>query len=534
MEQQGKRPRLETLAVWVAGLCGLGALALVSVLAILYRCAPATIYEEKLLINPDQLVRPLLYALLLGIVCMAVAFLFLSKSAKGSRQLWILTGLVCVWLAVMGSLWLLQASHVPYFDQDFTCKGAAALIEGDYAFLDQEYFWVWPHQYGLIFVFEGIFRLAGSTEPQVIGFVNLVCLVLVVLFGRLLADELFQSEAVSACWLVLAAGCLPLLFLAPFAYGEYLSWAELFAALWCTVKVYKGGRWMWGVGAGLLMAFAVTVRRNSLIFGVAILILLAVRALTGRGTRRGCLLAGALVLAAMLAMPSIINQVYTLRTGQKVHKGSPMVSYLQMGLSDDEKRGPGWYNGYNYNVYRDADYDDEAAGAQVKQDVTQLIREKLAHKGIAAKFFWRKLATTWAEPSYQALSEIESHDVNKGRTGIAELVYSNTAVYDGVYKYMNAYQELVYLGALAGVGWLILGPRRRKTSVLLLLPLTVFLGGFLFHLVWETKSRYVLTYLPMLMLYAAFALGGATLWLRPRAAALTGRLKAALGKKRAL
>jgi hypothetical protein len=61
--------------------------------------------------------------------------------------------------------------------------------------------------------------------------------------------------------------------------------------------------------------------------------------------------------------------------------------------------------------------------------------------------------------------------------------------------YLNAFQNLIYLLALADV----LKNLRRKTMSRerLLLPLT-FLGGFLFLIVWEAKAQYSILFFVLL------------------------------------
>ena len=45
-----------------------------------------------------------------------------------------------------------------------------------------------------------------------------------------------------------------------------------------------------------------------------------------------------------------------------------MLAYVEMGLQDSPD-APGWWNGYNWNVYTDNNCDSEQASAQVKNDL---------------------------------------------------------------------------------------------------------------------------------------------------------------------
>ena len=515
---------LERLAVWVAGLCGLGALGLISVLAVICFAAGEIIYEETIHLYRDTLLLPL------AVFCMAACLWFCKERPFTGRVLWGLTGFVCVGITVFCCVWLYQDRALPYGDMDEVYKAAVQLVNGDASVLNSSYYWTYPHQYSLVFIFEALLRLAGNSSSEVIGYYNLAFLLAIVIFGRLIADELFESKAVSACWLILCAGCWPLLMMVSFVYGEYLSWGALMAAIWCVVKLIKAKKHtiLWALAAAVLCGFAVAARRNSLIFVIALLLVVLVYAISEKQQRILRLGAVALLAVSMVLPPQLAGWHYTQLTGAVAHKGTPPTAHINMGLADTY-RGPGWYNGYVYEVYAQNGFDDAKAREQAAQDLKQTVAQLTASKRGMVSFFARKLATIWAEPSYQCFISTECHDVSRGRVGMVYTVFENTKVYDSVNKFMNAYQTLVYLAALGAVAVLLLGKNRKKTRLLLLLPLVVFLGGFCFHVVWETKSRYVLSYLPMLMLYAALGLGTAAGWvngwLLPQAKSWLWRVK---------
>ena len=65
----------------------------------------------------------------------------------------------------------------------------------------------------------------------------------------------------------------------------------------------------------------------------------------------------------------------------------------------------------------------------------------------------------------------------------------------------------IYVFALIGVlGRLFSKENIQKGTLLYDIPLIVFVGGFLFSLVWEAKARYMLPYYILLHMYAAYGL----------------------------
>ena len=77
--------------------------------------------------------------------------------------------------------------------------------------------------------------------------------------------------------------------------------------------------------------------------------------------------------------------------------------------------------------------------------------------------------------------------------------------------YMEGYTLTLYLGFAAGTALLAIGLLRRKAWAWphLYAPLALMvavLGGFLYHMLFEAKSQYLMIYLPMMAPLAAWGL----------------------------
>ena len=69
-------------------------------------------------------------------------------------------------------------------------------------------------------------------------------------------------------------------------------------------------------------------------------------------------------------------------------------------------------------------------------------------------------------------------------------------------KFINVYQSLIYLGVFLFLGSGLFQKRRITQYTIFV----VILGGFLFHILWEAKSRYILPYFIMMIPMAAVGL----------------------------
>lgn len=105
------------------------------------------------------------------------------------------------------------------------------------------------------------------------------------------------------------------------------------------------------------------------------------------------------------------------------------------------------------------------------------------------EFYFRKLSSTWAEPSYGGL--IYNHNFQYKEEDV-----DNTFTFG--YYFVEHYQKaLVFI--IFGGSILALIKNRKNLSNEIILLITIFIGGFLFHLLWETKSRYVFPYIMVLI-----------------------------------
>ncbi len=111
------------------------------------------------------------------------------------------------------------------------------------------------------------------------------------------------------------------------------------------------------------------------------------------------------------------------------------------------------------------------------------------------RFYRDKLITIWADPTmeykFYNTYDVESDDVNSHPI-VKEILFGK--IYDYIVIYQKALITLIFIGALAA----IIIKRKNMSNYMLLLYLS-FLGGFIFHILWEAKSRYILPYIVVLI-----------------------------------
>ena len=188
-----------------------------------------------------------------------------------------------------------------------------------------------------------------------------------------------------------------------------------------------------------------------------------------------------------------------------------MIAWVQMGL-EESKRGPGWYNGYQVKLFQKADGDADLAAAWAQADLRKTISDMAEEPAKAADFFVRKIESIWAEPTFQSLWIQEVKGFGWLFPAFARSLFKEGGTANEVYwELCNAVQTMVYAGALLFAVF-----RFRRVQFQGLLFAVIFIGGFLFHLFWEAKGQYAVSYFVLLIPYAVLGIQDWLHWVSKR------------------
>ena len=118
-------------------------------------------------------------------------------------------------------------------------------------------------------------------------------------------------------------------------------------------------------------------------------------------------------------------------------------------------------------------------------------------------FYSKKILSQWNEPTYESIwvSKVKAHE-KEITGGLGEMVY-NKSLGQFLELHFGLYMRVVFLMFAVGIYFLFINKKTNIRTVLL--PL-VLMGGFGYHLLFEAKSQYILTYIPLMIPTAAYAL----------------------------
>jgi hypothetical protein len=395
-----------------------------------------------------------------------------------------------VWI---GCIWVHNIHTMPQVDQLYISMIADAFNKGDFSALQAGgYASKCRQQLGIITFFRMFFVFFGEKNTGAFEYFNVLCAALIYLGGYGIVGCLSKRVQAQKIFLVLAFLVFPILFYTPFVYGELFSTALVLLGLWALLSALQKFTWKKGIAAALLIGYAIQIRQNALIVLIALTICLLIRAISAK-SRQILLLAGSIVLSA-LVLQGITGALYA-RYIPSDSKPMPSVLYVAMGITDNDL-GPGWNNGYNWDTFSNAGNDPAAASAAAKG----LIRERLSFfkssPGAAVTFFYKKFSTQWNDPMFQSLASSNFY-WSPPEDMDYEVLFG--AQRQPVYDFSNYLQSFIYFCMLL---YVLRGLKRKNRIETCMIPLSI-LGGALFSLLWEAKSRYMFPWYVMMLPCAA-------------------------------
>ncbi len=410
-----------------------------------------------------------------------------------------------------GAFWVLIMRTTPSADSAVVKQAAESLWQGDYTLFGSLYYMEQhPYQVGLC-LFEALFfKVVGFENVIAFQLLNLLCAVAALWFLCKIAQLIFANEIIHKCCILCCFFAVPLLLNTTVVYGNLISYPLNFAALYFVLRAVKEGGIKYYALCAVCIALAKILKPTSLIFLIAIVLFLAVRALLEKNWR--FLLAALCIYAVCSAANEGVLLLGEAITGGNLHAGQPMISWFAMGLQESPL-GFGWYNEYVDSQYVIYQGDAAAITASALVSLQENILNFLRSPGYTLRFFGFKIFSQWCEPSFGGFWN-SNYNVSTNFPEIRSmLLYGQWHVY--IALLLDAMQFLVYSFAVFGL-W----ARRKAWTLAQLVPALAMMGGFAYSILFEAKSFYVLPYYLLLFPYAAVGVYTLHILIAKRAASL--------------
>lgn len=434
-----------------------------------------------------------------GGIIVGVHFLMKAEWTKKIR----IEKLALVYSAVVCLLIVLLFRSVVTCDSGLISDIAIQFMEKNYqAFEQGEYLYRYSFQIGFTALLELIYQIFGVENFIVFQLVNIVCIVVILKMLGKITRELFSEERVGRIEAVLSLGMFPLFLFSTFVYGDIIGWSFGVCSIYYMIRYLKTDGWQNLLKAAVLLSAGITVKSNINILVVAAVIVLVLHSIWKKRYKMLIWVIGIVVISQ--AGTQIVSSVYAARAGlTEFPKGIPKIAWIAMSMQETDEGGYacGWYNGYNWTVYGDHDYDRELTNKACMESIKESMNRFVHEQRYALDFFYKKFSSQWNAPTFQAMitNEWNSRHV-ENLSSLAQFFIYGTGR-NVLYEMMNIYHFFMFL--CTGVYCFSL--RRDWSLERSYFVLNIF-GGFLFHMIWEAQARYILGYFVLMLPLAAFGL----------------------------
>jgi len=471
-------------------------------------------YNEPIFIMNDSSV---VHILLFILVCTAFFALnrllrrFQSVNENIARVALTAAG---IWITAVGCIFLWEHPYYPVGDQNNIITAARLAAQGDYAVFKQGgLIGLCPQNRGMVFLYEILYRISGDNCYRVGAFIHIGYILGILVSGYFFLKNKFEAAVCRIVFCVLIMFCAPLILYLPYIYGDLGSICFSMVIFWAISEYEKQLRWRYVAISMTAAAMAMLCRMNTWIVIIATaigLILLAIE----KKKIQPVIAIFCIVLAAEGAV-SGVARIYEHRSGIETEQGIPSILYVAMGLQETDRQ-PGVYNHYHQTVWVDSDFDIDSSTKEALRNIEESIDKFRSDRAYAKYFFKKKLRMQWTEPTFEAFYATNSVPDNVvAPLWINELYYGKP--HDIVWKSANYYQSIVYIAMFFVAisllfGKLNNGELKKSVTGASVIPMTAVVGGFLFSIVWENQSRYILPYYVFLVMYTPAGLYGLTGW----------------------
>lgn len=454
------------------------------------------------IVDAVRLPAPLLLFATIGFLLLLSGILY---SLWRLRPPHLLTALLWVLWFFLSAAFLVANGLQQVLDYQTVLEASERLAAGSYSVLDQPYFHALSHQIPMLLpmeIFARLFpRLPMNRAMQLLNLVtSLICGFCLSLIGGIL----FSKETRGAVRLLFFFS-LPTVLYCTYVYGTiFMMVIDLTGTLFFLLyeQNKRNGqstcRFL-SISAGVLIGLACMMKYNGIIFVIAFMIISVLSALAKKNV---CVLLPA-VLSVVVCFGSTVGVIhlYECRAGIQMEDSISMKARFVMGLQE----GPasGWYNNYiTQFISREVTREEELEKANADfQERLQYFFEKPAY---AISFFGEKLFSQWLDPTYGTIRYGQIAPRSCKYAMVSALYDESSPWYRIIYGYMKLYQSSLYLLGALGL-WFSMKNCNRDGTGIALLPVA-FLGGMLYHLLFEAKSAYAWPYVVYLLPYAGYGL----------------------------
>lgn len=453
------------------------------------------------------------------LVCAGLTIIyFLQKILDKIKIKYVLAGFSVLFI-ILSTLFCVYIKIGPIADQGFMITGAqAVLARAMSSFIEPGgYLDMFPYQFGYVIYAAVILKILGKLTfltnlINIDAFIyfqilNSIYNAINMILLYLIAKRIFKNDknVLKILTVLLIGFSLYLFFFNTHIYGNIPGLMFSLIAVYFTIAYLQDRKIYDIIIVGISISGAIIFKTNFNIFLCGIIIILLMDFLKRVELKKiGMIL---IILCIFVFSKWGLNKVIGRIIQMPTPTGVPMISYVYMGFAPSNSLSSGWYTADVIEIYNRSGHDTDEAVKETNRLITERLNHFKNDLKEANRYFWDKVKSTWLNPTFQTIwiitpgtryTDPNYAEYLSERPVIKEMVGYTENLYKIEEQYFDTYQIIIFV--FAGIA--LIGLRKEDNVEILLLPV-IFLGGLLFHILWETKSIYVILYYFILLPFAA-------------------------------
>ena len=357
----------------------------------------------------------------------------------------------------------------------------------------KSYLNLYPHQSTIITILLVLCKVVGENLVFVIRLINLIFSLLSYYFIYRLVDNVFKKEEITKISLIIMFCMWHMINLSVITYTQSITYSLGIISAYFFTVYYEKKEVRYFYISLILALISSMIRMNNLIVVIAYIIFLLLDLISLK--RVLPFIISCLLLLGSFGINNTLIKFYESKGETSYDNSLPAIVYIAVGLNYQYDT-PGLHfdalNKYHYANDFVTEYTEKEAMWYINNSLNAFKDINVLTQFLTLKFFGTYTITDMGV--FDTFTDVE-YELNP----LAETFLKGPLKYN-----INVFWNAIF--SIVGVGLFLFTFGNKKITLVQMIPATIIVGGFLFHIIHETKAIYVVMYIMMLIPYASFGI----------------------------
>ncbi len=405
---------------------------------------------------------------------------------------------VCAAIILTVQLFLVfKLKNVPFSDCGFIHNAACEYAKGaDFSQAvtatakHETYFSQFPNNWAMLILLSNYYKLLYALKGEIsvydAGLLNTAFIQIGLFFFYRCMRLIFADNRKTALGILLMFGYAPLYTYAAYCYTDSISMPFVTAAVYLVIKAKRAENlkafFGFAASASLVIAIGYSIKGSLAVLLVASVIYFAANLPLKKWLSAAGIMAAVLIIFSSSVRSYGINSGISTKQQLDAHQ-FPTVHWVMMGLKEE--------GGFDVEEHNFTKFQPDFETRKIK--ATEVIKERMHNMSAAdmGEHLLKKLAFTWSDGTYYI-----NHHLKKSQENLLKAIICQGKK---ALLYFQSYHLMILIAMMLS---LVSGALKGRSNSMAYVNLALF-GLTLFLLMWETRSRYLFNFIPLMLIMSA-------------------------------